>query len=93
VRVNASPEAVRLVQERGGTLYVWARRARCCGGALTFLESSNEPSERPFRRVPAEGIELYVDERLEEPDELELAVGGRRRKHVRAYLNGCAYVV
>ena len=93
MRVNASPEAVRLVQERGGKLYVWARRARCCGGALIFLESSSEPSERPFRRVPAEGIELYVDERLKEPDELELAVGGRRRKHVHAYFNGCAYVV
>src|SRR2546430_13428340 len=39
-------------------------------------------SERPFRHVPADGIELYLDERLREPDELELDVGGRRRKHV-----------
>ena len=54
---------------------------------------ANEPSERPFRPVPAPGIELYVDERLKEPDELELAVAGLRRKHVHAYFNGCAYVV
>lgn len=38
-------------------------------------------------------IELYLDERLREPDELELDVVGLRRKHVHAYWEGCAYVV
>jgi hypothetical protein len=46
-----------------------------------------------FRRVPADGIELYLDERIREPNELELDVGGLRRKHVHAYWDGCAYVV
>lgn len=93
VRVNASPEAVQLVQDRGGTLYVWAKKTRCCGGSLIFLETSSEPGKRSFRRVQADGIELYLDERLREPDELELDVGGLRRKHVHAYWDGCAYVV
>jgi hypothetical protein len=93
VRVKASPEAVQFVQDRGGRLYVWAKRTRCCGGALVFLETSTEPGERRFRRVSADEIELYLDERLREPDELELDVGGRRRKHVHAYWEGCAYVV
>ncbi|CAN5211765.1 hypothetical protein BH18ACT14_BH18ACT14_18260 [soil metagenome] len=35
----------------------------------------------------------YLDERLREPDELELDVGGLRRKQVHAYWDGCAYVV
>jgi hypothetical protein len=93
VLVKASPEAIRLVQERGGKLYVWAKKTRCCGGAVTFLETSSDAGERPFRRIPADGIELYLDERLSEPNELELDVGGLRRKHVHAYWDGCAYVV
>ena len=64
-----------------------------CGGALTFLETASEPGARAFRQLPADGFELYLDERLREPEELELAVGGLRRKHVHAYWEGCAYVV
>jgi len=93
MRVDASPESLALVAERGGRLYVWARRTRCCSGALTLLQTSSEPRGRPFRRVPAEGLELYLDERLREPEVLELDVGGLRHKHVHAYWNGCAYVV
>jgi len=93
MRVRASPEAVQLVRDRGGKLYVWAKKTRCCGGSVIFLETSSEAGERPFRRVPADGIELYLDESMREPDELELDVGGLRRKHVHAYWDGCAYVV
>jgi hypothetical protein len=93
MRVAASPEAIRLVDEQGGKLYVWAKRARCCHGALTFLETSSEPGERRFRRVEAEGIELYLDARLGDPEELVIETSGRRRRHVHAYWNGCAYVV
>jgi hypothetical protein len=92
VRVQATPEAVRLVQEQGGQLYVWAKRSRCCHGSLTFLETSNEPRERPFRPVEADGIELYLDQSLGNPEELVIEAKGRRRKHVHAYWDGCAYV-
>ena len=93
MRLEASPEAVRLVQERGGKLYVWAKRARCCGGPLVFLETSAEPGEREFRRVPAEGFELYLERGLGVPEELVVEAKGRRRRHVHAYWDGCAYVV
>jgi hypothetical protein len=33
MRVEASPEAVRLVEEQGGRLFV-AKRARCCHGTI-----------------------------------------------------------
>jgi hypothetical protein len=93
MRVQASPEAVRFIQIRGGKLYVWAKRARCCHGSLTFLETSSEPGERSFRRVDAEGIEFYLDALLGEPEELVIEARGRRRKHVHAYWDGCAYIV
>ncbi len=95
MRVEASAEAIGFVQKQGGKLYVWAKTARCCHGPITYLETSSEPGERPFRRVDAdaEGIELYLDARLADPDELVIETSGRRRKHVHAYWNGCAYVV
>ncbi|HKD94232.1 MAG TPA: hypothetical protein VKB43_05930 [Gaiellaceae bacterium] len=93
MRVEASPEAVRLIEEQGGRLFVWAKTARCCHGASTTLQTSDEPGDRPFRRVEAEGFELYLDSRLGEPEELVIETSGRRRKHVHAYWNGCAYVV
>lgn len=93
MRVKASLEAIELVQSRGGKLYVTARHSRCCHGALTVLDTSTEPGERSFRSVPASGIELFLDATMSEPDELELEVGGLRRKQVYAYWNGCAYVV
>jgi hypothetical protein len=93
MRLDASPEALRLVQERGGKLYVRAKRTRCCGGPLVFLETSAEPGDLSFRRVEADGVELYLDVRLGVPDELVLEAKGRRRRHVHAYWDGCAYVV
>jgi hypothetical protein len=93
VRVQATPEAVRLVQEQGGQLYVWAKRSRCCHGSLTFLKTSSEPRERQFRCVDAGRIELYLDQSLGNPEELVIEATGRRRKHVHAYWDGCAYVV
>ena len=92
MRVKASQEAIQLIHAQGGSLYVRAKHTRCCHGSMTFLETSSEAGERPFRRVPADGIELYLEQGMREPDELELDVGGLRRKHVHAYWNGCAYV-
>ncbi len=94
VDVVASPEAVQLVQERGGKLFVWAKRTRCCRGGLTFLEAATEAPEREFRRFGGGEIELYLDERLQRlPDELHLEVKGRRQKRVEVFWDGCAYVV
>lgn len=93
MRVTTSAEAKGLVRERGGRLYVWAKTSRCCRNSVTFLETSSEQGERRFRRVEADGIELYLEASMGEPEELVVEVTGRRRKHVRAYWNGCAYVV
>lgn len=92
MEVKASPDAVEFVDRRGGKLFVWSRSARCCRGTTAFLEVSTERDyRRAFRRVRAEGIELYVDlPRL--PALLEIDVRGRWRRTVRAYWDGCAWV-
>jgi hypothetical protein len=92
VEVRASPNAVDFVGERGGKLFVWSTSARCCRGATTFLAASTERNDgHIFRRVQAEGIELYVDlPRL--PALLEIDVRGRWRRSVRAYWDGCVWV-
>jgi hypothetical protein len=93
MRLKASLEAERLIEERGGVLYVWAKHSRCCGGGVTMLETASDPPDRPFRRVSADRVEVFLDERLTPPAELELEVRGIRRKRLCAYWNGCAYVV
>jgi hypothetical protein len=93
MRLKASPEAVALVRERGGNLYLRAKRTRCGGEVLVLLEASSEPDGRAFRRVEAEGIELYLDEALDEPETIELDTGGLGDREVHAYWEGCAHVV
>jgi hypothetical protein len=92
VRVVASPEALGFVSERGGRLFVWTRTQRCCHG-VTRLEAATEPPpQRRFRRVPADGLELYLPAGLDRlPDELVVEARGRRRR-VEAYWDGCAWV-
>jgi hypothetical protein len=83
-----------LVLERGGRLFVWVDRARCCGGGVTYLSAESEPprERHAFRVMPLQGFELEFDGgRLGDPDELHLEVRGRRRKRVEAYWNGCVF--
>ena len=94
LRVVASPAAARLIEESGGRLYVWTKRARCCG-AVTRLGSGAEPPDgRAFRRVDAgSAFDVYVPEALARlPDELHVEAR-RFPSRVEAYWNGCAWVV
>ena len=93
MRVIASPEAVELVHLRGGRLFVWTKRGRCCGAGLTWLEASIEnPGGRDFERIDAP-FDLYVALGGHGPEELHVDACGRRRRRVEAYWNGCAWVV
>ena len=93
MRVDASPAAEQLIAERGGSLYVWLRRAGCCGGGITVLETASEPPDRPFTQVASGAIDVFLDARVSPPGELAVEVRGIRRKRICAYWNGCAYVV
>jgi hypothetical protein len=92
VDVTVSSEAAAMVTERGGRLFVWSKTTRCCHGSTCTLQTSTEPDERrSFRRIEADGIELYVDlPRL--PTTLEIDVAGLVRRSVRAHWNGLAWV-
>lgn len=93
MRVVASAEAVAFVRERGGRLFMWPQSARCCPSVL-WLESSTEPrDDRVFHRVPADGFELYLPMKMQEPEELEIAVRRFPHRHVEGYWDGCAWIV
>ena len=94
MHVVASAPARELIGRRGGRLYVWVRKGRCCGGLRT-LATASEPREGiEFSRAPVEcGFELFLPARLEPlPDELHLELR-RYPRSVEAYWNGCAWLV
>jgi len=50
MRVVGSPEALAEISGQGGRLYVWVRRAGCCGrGTKTLVTSFQRPDDRDFR--------------------------------------------
>jgi hypothetical protein len=93
MRLVVSEPAAELIGSRGGRLYVWPKKARCCGG-LTTLASSTEPTPgTEFRSAGTLGdVELFVPARLAPlPDELHVELH-RFPRRVEAYWNGCAWV-
>jgi hypothetical protein len=94
MKVVVSDEATELIQARGGRLYVWVKKGRCCGAARTLTTSSEAPARQEFRRIEAgERFELFIPAHLDPlPDELQLDTR-RYPRRVEAYWNGCVWVV
>jgi hypothetical protein len=90
VDLVAEPRVVDAIRERGGSLYVWPRKARCCGQTIT-LKAATERPNKAFRQVEAEDIDLYLTIGMQLPESLHLEIS--RRGHIRAYWNGLAWVV
>jgi hypothetical protein len=93
--VRSTAEVAALVRERGGRLFVWPDRLRCCQGATYLRAASDPPPGRAFEPVEgSHGFELWFDPGgLVSPDALHLDVRGWRTKRVEAYWNGCVFVV
>jgi hypothetical protein len=94
MRVIVSDSAADLIEQQGGRVYVWLKRARCCGSVTTLATSSEPPKRKDFERsTESAGFDLYLDARLSRlPDELHFDV--RRFPHrLEAYWNGCAWVI
>jgi hypothetical protein len=89
MKLIGSATATRYVQQQGGALYVWPRKAGCCGGLVT-LEASTERPDREFRLVSAHEFELFLPVGMREPESLHLELS--RRGRVRAFWNGLAWV-
>jgi hypothetical protein len=95
VNVLASEPAADLIAERGGRLYVWVERSRCCSPSLRLVTATEEPrGERVFRRVAGfDRFQLFLPEKLAPlPDELHIEARKHPRR-VEAYWNGCAWIV
>ncbi len=84
------------VARNGGRLYVWTIDHRCCTGQLTLLRAdvTRPPGWRSTRPPLDEtGFELHFDSGAHgQPRELVLELS-RRGRAVRAFWNGCAYVM
>jgi hypothetical protein len=93
MQVVVSEQAAELIAERGGRLYVWLKRGRCCGTVTTLTAASEPKAGKAFRHVAGiDRFELYVPSALARlPDELHLEVR-RFPRRVEAYWNGCAWV-
>jgi len=89
-----SDPAADLIDERGGRVYVWLKRGRCCGGITRLASATAPPKAQAFRRVGAdERFEVYVPVGLARlPDELHIDVQ-RFPRRLEAYWNNCAWVV
>jgi hypothetical protein len=94
MNVVASAPARELIGRQGGRLYVWVRKAPCCGGLRTLATAHKPRAGIEFRRVAEEsGFELFLPARLAPlPDELHLELL-RFPRSVGAYWNGCAWIV
>ena len=97
MRVDLSPEAVGMVRERGGRLWVWAARPRvCCWGTPAYMHASTEPPSglSGFGIVSDGDVEIWFRAPAGRvPDVLEIGVHGRRRPQVEAYWDGCRFAL
>lgn len=91
MEIVSSPEAAALIEEEGGRLFVWPRQGRCCG-PLTLAAATRPPAHRRFRRAGDAGFAVFVPEHLARlPEALHVELTRRRR--VRAFWDGCAWIV
>jgi hypothetical protein len=91
MRVVASARALDVIAERGGRIYVWTKRARCCGGLTTMATASDPPPGMEFERAESAPFELFLPANLRRPGELHVDVN-RSGRRIEAYWNGCAWV-
>jgi hypothetical protein len=93
--VEASDEVRALLEERGGSLYLWTTVHGCCQGRISLLEAATSPPTHPglrFQHAIAKGFDLFLDlSGWPVPERLVLEARGRHRKIV-AYWNDQAYV-
>ena len=89
--VTATSELRQYVMDHGGSLFVYCQPR----GVLLLRATTKEPRSLA-------GYEVFVVEEMlvlarlpvrRRPEELQLSLEGRRRKHTVASWDGCAYVI
>ena len=84
MRVEADPEAVRFISERGGRLYVYASAA---GLQHVSTEAPDDPSLR-FEQLTADGFFFFVASDLVHPETWNLKLRRFPRQHIEVLWNG-----
>jgi hypothetical protein len=102
VRLVIKPEAAAYIRAAGGRLFIRVRSHGCCRGRLTLLEAVTEPptgSER-FWPIFLDGLTIFLDPLLchlldpeRAPAEVQIELRGWLRRHIKAFWNGCVYVI
>ena len=96
MRVTTAADAAQFIRARGGQLFVWPAEHRSARLTLAVLEASVDPPARAleYRRVEAAGFLLFMHPAIKTlPEELVVALRGRRHPHIEAYWDGLAYIV
>jgi hypothetical protein len=93
VDVVASEEVKQYVLSRGGVLYVRPTSHRCCGGAMTILDSATEtPADASeFLSVGGGEIDVRFPGGEARPQQVVIELRGRLRRRPVAYWDGCAF--
>ena len=91
MRVTADPDAVEFIREHGGMVFVRPYRAGFCAPVVD-LEATTEPPRGAldYQREEAADFLLFFHPAIRRrPEELVVAVRGRRKPRVRVYWDGC----
>jgi hypothetical protein len=95
VNIVATPEARSRIRESGGLLFVRLSPPRSVRGAMrsVLLTTDPPPDALDYQRFETKGFLLFLEPGLRPPRELHVHVVGWLRRRVRAFWNGCAFVL
>jgi hypothetical protein len=97
MRVLATPEARRLIRERGGLLFLRLRKhASGIRTPLPTLTASTEPpgpEALDYQRFEANDIVVFLSPGIRPPHELQLHVRGWLKRRIQAFWNGSLFVL
>ena len=92
LQAMTSPEAAAFIRERGGSLYVWARKIRCCGGVPVRIVYSSTDAPRGltgFQQFEAGGYQVMFHPSIgRPPSQMAVRLRGRWRPRVSVYWDG-----
>jgi hypothetical protein len=84
-RIEIDDKALRFVQDRGSSLYIWSSKAGI------EHETTKPHHGVQFDEIPARGFRLFVDESIEAPSVWRVCYEPLPWPHVRALWNGAAF--
>jgi hypothetical protein len=95
MRIVTTPEARSMINDDGGLLFVRRSSLGSVRGAIRTLLTTTEPPPDAFdyQRFETKGFLVFLEPGVRPPRELHIEVVGWMRRRVRAFWNGCAFVV